>query len=275
MEVVDIEMGMRFLSSQGYTLNVAEVAMLNASLAKLQADEKFGRIFFWGKIFGKTQDYYVAYGVRDNDIEFPSKQFYCATGETFTFGDLAMLTEDEKALIASYPAETPFAGEPDALLFPKKPDDPEDMEECPITELHRLSYTITNIDADTCVVPATAFVLNDAHQVVPSAEYAGLSWSELKELNSFAHFRPAKDIGKQRAMAKDDVEWKNCNFLDRLTSSLPTGCWAMRSDATVSSVQLRSLMWPGYVFYAVAGKPYFGSVYIGHGLQNRDLPFLL
>lgn len=76
-------------------------------------------------------------------------------------------------------------------------------------------------------------------------------------------------------MAKDDVEWKNSNFLDRLTSALPTGCWAKRLDATNATIQLRSLLWPGYAFYAVAHKSYFGAVYIGNGQKNSDLPFLL
>lgn len=274
MEVVDLDMGLKYLSSQGYTLNVGEISMLTASFSKLQAEEKYGRIYFWGKIFGKSRDYYVAYGLRDKDVEFPSKQFYCATDEKFEFADLPVLTPEERDAISTYPADSPFTGEPDVPLFPKDEND-ENAEENPLTELHRVSCTIEAIDSDTSVVPVEAYILNDAHQVVPCAEYAGLAYSDLNELNSYAHFRPAKNIGKLRAMAKDDIEWKNSNFLDRLTSTLPIGCWAKRLDPTTSSVQLRSLSWPGYVFYAVAQKSYFGSVYIGHGIKNADLPFLL
>lgn len=51
--------------------------MLSSSgLSKLQADQKYGQIYFWGKIQGASNDYYVAYGLREKDIDFPSKQ-YC------------------------------------------------------------------------------------------------------------------------------------------------------------------------------------------------------
>lgn len=274
MEVVDLEMGLRFLSGQGHTLNVSEVAMLRASLAKLQAEEKFGRMFFWGKIFGKTRDYYIAYGLRERDVDFPAKQFYCATSEKFEFGDLPVITDEEKEVLNQYPAEKPFEGEPDALLFP--PADDEDAEQAnPLMELERVAYTVENLDSETSVVPASAYILNDTHQVVPSLEYCGMSYADLCDLGSYAHFRPAESIAKLRAMAKDAVEWKNSNFLDRLTSSLPQGCWAKRVDPTCSTVELRSLLWPGYSFYAVARKPYFGSVYIGHGIKNVDLAFVL
>merc|ERR1719149_43101 len=137
MELSDLEMGMKYLSSQGYTLNVQEIAMLSANLNKLQAEEKFGKVYFWGKIFGKARDYYVAYGLRDQNVEFPSKQFYCATGEKFEFADLPILTDDDAAKISSFP------------------------------------------------------------------QYAALS-----DLSSYAHFRPAENVGKLRAMAKDDVDRK-------------------------------------------------------------------
>lgn len=73
-------------------------------------------------------------------------------------------------------------------------DDDEAVEENLLTELHRVSFTIENLDHDTSVVPADAYILNDRHQVVPWAEYRGLAYSELSDLNSYAHFRPAKNV---------------------------------------------------------------------------------
>ena len=84
----------------------------------MQADEKFGRIFFWGKIFGKNKDYYLAYGLREKDVDFPAKKFYCATGEKFEFGDLPVITDEEREVLSVFPGENVFTGEPDSLLFP-------------------------------------------------------------------------------------------------------------------------------------------------------------
>lgn len=91
MEATALEYGLKNVSSSGHTLNVKEVSMLNASLAKLQSVEKCGRIFLWGKLFGNNQNYFIAYGVRDADVEFPSKQFYCATDSDYVFSGICYL----------------------------------------------------------------------------------------------------------------------------------------------------------------------------------------
>jgi len=277
MDLVDLEMGMKFLSSQGHCLNVQEVTMLRASLSKLQSEEKYGKMYFWGKILGKKNDYYISYGLRENDIDFPAKKFYCATSDNFVFGEVPVITIEEQELISQFPSETVFSGEKESLLFPPKDENNEDTngEENLLTELHRVAMTIEGVDHDTSVVPAEAYLLNDLHQVVPSPDYQGLSYSDLCELSSYAHLRPAENISSLRALSKDDVEWKNSNFLDRLQHSLPQGCWSKRADPSMSCIELRSLLWPGYAFFSIARKSYFGSVYIGHGLKNNDLPFLL
>merc|ERR1712085_232478 len=161
--------------------SVKEVTMLRATLSKLQAEEKYGRIFFWGKIFGKTNDYYLAYGLRDKDVLFPAKQFYCATSDKFEFGDLSVITPEEREALDTFPAETPFLGEADSLLFPPV-DGENNPEDNSLTELHRVAYTVENLDQDTSIVPASAYVLNDVHQVVPCLEYTGLSFTALDDL---------------------------------------------------------------------------------------------
>lgn len=268
---------MNFIND-GATLNIHEQSMLRASLSKLQASEKFGRVYFWGKIIGSSRDYFIAYGMRDSEVEFPTKQFYCATDEKFEFGDLPLLTEEEVKRIEDFPKDSHFKGEPDSNLF-EAGEDEEPVEENPdepkLTELHRLSYTVQMLDFDCSVVPAAAWILTDAHKVSPTPDFRGLSYNELSDLSSYAHFRPPENFAKLRAMARNDAEWKSSNFLDRITGDLPKGCWTHRMSAGTSSVLLRSLSWPGYSFYAVADKGYYASCYIGHGIKNHDLPFLL
>ncbi len=38
---------------------------------------------------------------------------------------------------------------------------------------------------------------------------------------------------------------------------------------------VRSLLWPGFVGYHRANSAIFGYTYIGSGIKNSDLPFLL
>jgi hypothetical protein len=124
--------------------------MLKANLAKLQADEKFGKIHFWGKIFGGANDYYIAYGLRDADVDFPSKHFYCATGDNFAFADLPSLSADDAAAVSDFAVDAAFTGDLDYQLFPAG-DGEEEGRRQTLTELHRLSHTVSSIDADTAV----------------------------------------------------------------------------------------------------------------------------
>ena len=76
-------------------------------------------------------------------------------------------------------------------------------------------------------------------------------------------------------MVRDDIEWKISGFLDSLKDDLPCGTWALRDEGCGASVHLRSLAWPGYAAFHVPRTRYFGGVYIGMGVKNYDLPFLL
>jgi len=40
-------------------------------------------------------------------------------------------------------------------------------------------------------------------------------------------------------------------------------------------VTLRSLLWLGYTFFAVPESRVYGSIYVGNGERNIDLPFML
>ncbi|OAF71118.1 hypothetical protein A3Q56_01103, partial [Intoshia linei] len=50
--------------------------------------------------------------------------------------------------------------------------------------------------------------------------------------------------------------------------------WSFNSEQN-GIVMLRSLLWLGFVFYHVPNSTNFGSIYIGTGEKNIDLPFML
>lgn len=53
------------------------------------------------------------------------------------------------------------------------------------------------------------------------------------------------------------------------------GTWSIQFDRGSGLIVLRSLLWPGYVFYHVPGTRRYGSLYVGIGEKNLDLPFML
>ena len=63
--------------------------------------------------------------------------------------------------------------------------------------------------------------------------------------------------------------------MDGLEADTPIGGWSMQLDSSKTVNVIRSLLWPGYYAYHVLGTNEFGGVYIGDGVKNKDLPFML
>lgn len=49
--------------------------------------------------------------------------------------------------------------------------------------------------------------------------------------------------------------------------------FALETDALALKLLHRSLQWPGFVNLARLHTNFFGFVYFGYGLENRDLAF--
>ena len=47
------------------------------------------------------------------------------------------------------------------------------------------------------------------------------------------------------------------------------------SDDSNKIVTIRSIQWPGFTFYHKQGTKKFGSLYIGDGLKNDELHFMI
>lgn len=60
----------------GYGLNTEEISGLEVAMLQRKLQEKLdGKMYFWGKIFGSTQDYLIVYHITPFE-EFPDKKFY-------------------------------------------------------------------------------------------------------------------------------------------------------------------------------------------------------
>merc|ERR1719390_555430 len=140
MDLSDLEYGLNSTASAGHRLNCQEVTMLQAGLTILRSKEKYDNIYLWGKVFGQKADYYIAYGLRDSEFEFPSKNFYMAMEgkgvegteppiSQFEFQPLNRLTEETADRIIALGVDKVFTGVPTTLLEP--PVDPDAAEPPP------------------------------------------------------------------------------------------------------------------------------------------------
>lgn len=271
MELEDLEHGLRSIASGGSVLSCQDFTSVQAGLTLLRAKEKYQTIFLWGKILGTASDYYIAYGLGESNLEFPSKQFFYA-GEDFEFRALPSLTEEVAEQIARMQLVSCVTGIPSTPIAAVHEGAEHDAHQ--LTELERLAMLVQDIDFDTAVVPKGAYALNQEHVVVPSSAFQGLDSVKAAVLESYVHFRPPASVASLKAYAQSDFQFYS-NFLDPLPGDLPKGCWAIRQDPTGSLVTLRSLSWTGYVAFHVPGTTRFGGFYCGNATRNSDLPFIL
>lgn len=286
MELFDLESGLKSVASGGQVLSCQEIAGLQAGLALLKSKEQYHRIYFWGKVFGQTADYYVAYGLRDGDFEFPTKHFFFA-GKDFQFNSLVSPTAEEADRIVLICGDKALTGNAGTQLEPPKEGEEEPPteelepgQERPqgpkkLTEADRLAKLVHDIDFDTAVVPKGTYALSEGHQVVASHDFKGLTLSAATALTNYVHYRAPVSIAALRTLARIDAQAHADNILDCLDSDQPKGCWAIRKDPTADLVTLRSLSWPGYIAFHVSDTKKFGGIYFGYAQKSFDLPFLL
>ena len=73
-------------SFNGVGLNIDEKLKLEIALRELHSEKKFEELFFWGKIIGEENDYFICYGINfEGHYGFPGKEFYFAPSNTFKF----------------------------------------------------------------------------------------------------------------------------------------------------------------------------------------------
>jgi hypothetical protein len=101
-----------------------------------------------------------------------------------------------------------------------------------------------------------------------------LSIIETTQLSSYEHLREPQDLDLLFHLRKRTVAPSGA-FLDTLDRDAPKGSWSVNSRAGGLFVELRSLVWPGYVLNATAGAPTFTSAYFGDGQRNKDLYFIM
>lgn len=108
---------------------------------------------------------------------------------------------------------------------PEEPTDPDDPDAPPPKELfrevHRLSYTIKQIDHDCSIIPRGALVVDATKKVIFNNYYTGLSYHTSAELRAYFHFRYPENPQGIAAMKKPGII--KSDFLDGITKDNPTG----------------------------------------------------
>ena len=67
----------------------------------------------------------------------------------------------------------------------------------------------------------------------------------------------------------------NVDCMDSVANELPKNSWSVQEDATGTVATLKSHLWPGLYAYHRCNTNIVGFVYMGDGITNLDLPFML
>ena len=94
------------------------------------------------------------------------------------------------------------------------------------------------------------------------------------ELCNWYHFRNVEHSEKKELITRNQAIYNN-EFLDCVAEDFPKQSWSLIPDSTKTVATLRSQLWPGYYSYHRVKTPIYGCAYIGDGVPNINLPFML
>ena len=102
----------------------------------------------------------------------------------------------------------------------------------------------------------------------------GLNKKEVLGIEHYSHFRNVQLAEKKVLLDKNESIF-HTDILDGIKDDLPKGAWSIQIDISGLVARIRSLLWNGYIAYHVATTNNFGGVYLGTGLKNKDLAFMI
>ncbi|XP_059055560.1 radial spoke head protein 9 homolog [Achroia grisella] len=260
-----------YVNVNGVMLTSELISLLQNSLTLLQVENHFTHIQYWGQLYAADVDYHIAVGIT-NDAISDRKYFY-----TTNFKFWGLLPKPRKKYkLLSLLTTFPFRGDPslkikvlDESLEETSPERCQFMK-----EESRLAATISNICEEAEVCARGQLIKQPDGAIVISPNYCGLTSAEAKQLKSYLHIRPAQQRWNTNLLTRQDYNY-SMDFLDSIDQDIPNGCWNLSLEQSDSVAYLKSLYWPGMMFFHKVGSPDAGFLYVGNGRKNLDVPFLL
>ncbi|XP_070782287.1 radial spoke head protein 9 homolog [Enoplosus armatus] len=268
---------LELVAGSGCTLNVEQRAALQASLVIMKKNYKFHRVLFWGKILGLREDYFIAQGRGEHELQDKKNlySFNCVDWFLLPPATDSMIEEVSKAAKGRFIGDPSHVYEHPGIRRQEERDGVVEKEVVTkVNEESRLAVTIHQIDEEVSVVPRGAFVKSPHGLVQINRSFGGLSHSEARKLDNFLHFSTPKNPKRKSILEMSDLN-PAIDFLDVLSDDVPKGSWSLQFECASKVCVLRSLLWLGLTIYHVPMTPQHGHIYIGDGTKNFDLPFML
>lgn len=200
------------------------------------------------------------------------KFFFCLDG--VSWAELPTVTDEIVDLVSqASPHGLMLSGDiSTAIELPpdEVPDDEEALANKSVVEIMRLAVMVEAIDNECAMAPVGALIKRADHSVVDSPTFAGLSHDQAVSAASYVF----TNLPKSPSVLADAVT-TSTDFLTSCSEVVPTGALTCKFDEATNCVTWRSLLYPGFLSYAQVGTLSHGCVYIGTGLKNADIAFML
>lgn len=273
---------LQFFNSSGKVFSAEQLAQLCNSLTIAKHNNHFSKILLWGKIEGIREDYLIAQGISGQDELSDRTTLYSLNGNDWHL----LSTPDQKTQDDAMQIRGRFLGDPmheyeqhDVFRFGIGAEAQDDAISIQVKEEARLATVIAKIDAEAMVVPRGAFLRTPAGLVHTNDSFSGLSFEKAQNLENWFHFTGPVRLPKKNLLEQADAT-APIDFLELASDSVPVnGSWSVQVErgpgVDAPLVKLRSLQWPGAEAAHVPDSKNFSRVYIGNGIKNIDLPFML
>jgi len=247
---------------------------MQSSLPILKKNYKFSKVLFWGKLQGMQADYLIAKGIEESYTT--TKFFYCTDG--VSWAQLPAVTDEMIADVASVTTHgLLLSGDISTqiqLPVPPLPEGAEPPEEEPepkfVTELDRVAVMVATIDKDCAMCPAVALIKKADGTVTDSPTFTGLSFEKATAVSAYVLMNQPKEVS-----VNADALTASTDFLTSCADIVPAGSLTCKFDEATSIATWRSLLYPGFMAYSVVGSAVCGYAYVGSGLANPDIAFML
>ncbi|NP_001171789.1 radial spoke head 9 homolog-like [Saccoglossus kowalevskii] len=276
MDAEGFHLNISLVGNSGIVLSPERRAALETSLVILQNQQKFNRVFFWGKILGIKDDYFIAQGVGDDEM-MDRKTLYSTDCVTWSLVPQATTAMKEQCSVV----KGRFTGDPsyeyehtEIKRIGEGEDAQEEENTITIKEEDRLASVISQVDEDVAIVPRGAYIKAPSGTVIRNRSFQGLEIHDAVKLSSYFHFREPVRLNQKSLLDKADLD-KAIDFLDAIDEDVPKRSWSLQLERGSGLIILRSLLWEGLTFYHVPGTTKYGYMYNGSGEMNKDLPFML
>ena len=117
--------------------------------------------------------------------------------------------------------------------------------------------------------PAQKFETNEA--------FCGLSKEDSFKFENWQFTRKAQGVKKSEIediFARGEAVY-NSDCLETVAHELPKKSWSIQKDTTGTVATLKSHLWPGLYAYHRCNTNFSGCLYMGDGIRNDNLPFMV